>query len=106
MTWRPRVPQLCYEVTVDVEAMLADALQKYMVKKHLPEIFATGCFAEIRFLQEGPTRYRTQYWATDETRLDDYLTRHAEAMRADFLLHFPRGVSIQRSVWNLRAKWP
>src|SRR5258706_15598807 len=99
------VQQLCYEVTLEVEATMAAALQKYMVGKHLPDIFATGCFAEIRFVQEDPTRYRTQYWARSQAQLDDYFAHHGEAMRADFLMHFPHGVSVQRSVWNLRAEW-
>ncbi len=96
---------VCYEVTLDAEEAIAAALQDYMVTKHVPEIFATGCFESIRFQQQGATRFRTQYWAIGQTQLDEYLAQHSAATRADFMAHFPRGVAVQRAVWELRAEW-
>jgi hypothetical protein len=94
-----------YEATLDAEPHLVDALEAYMRGRHIPRIFATGCFRAIRFERAGETRFRTAYQAAVRADLDRYLRDHTEAMRADFLAHFPTGVTITREVWEPVESW-
>lgn len=94
-----------YEVTLEVEAALADAVERYMRGQHIPDIWATGCFRTIRFERAGPTTFRTSYEAAVSADLERYLQNHAAAFRADFATHFPTGVVVSRSVWSGVGSW-
>lgn len=94
-----------YEVTVEIEAELAEAFAAYMRDKHIPEIWRTGCFAAIRFEQAGPQRFRTCYAAATQADLDSYLSAHTAHFRADFLAHFPRGATAGREIWTVAQEW-
>jgi hypothetical protein len=92
---------LSYEVTIHVEdPSLTDALERYMVEKHIGEVFATGCFRDAHFEQSAPDVYRSRYTVATQEELDRYLNEHAARLRADFLQHFPGGMRITRSVWT------
>lgn len=97
--------QVCYEVTMTVDAELASDLSKYMVEKHIPEIFATGCFERIDFVRDGVQRFRAQYWAADQARLDVYLNTYTDALRQDFIAHFPKGIAAERAFWKTQGSW-
>jgi hypothetical protein len=91
---------LSYEVTIHVEeASLTDAIERYMVEKHIGDVFATGCFLDAQFEQSAPDVYRSRYTVAIQEELDRYLNEHAARLRADFLRHFPGGMRITRSVW-------
>jgi hypothetical protein len=77
-----------------------------MREKHIPEIWATGCFQRIRFDRAGPTTFRTGYEAASPADLERYLRDHAAHFRADFGTHFPTGISVSRAVWSPVAQWP
>jgi uncharacterized protein DUF4286 len=94
-----------YEVTVEVEPPLAEAFVRYMSGKHIPEIFATGCFRRIQLDRAGPTTFRTVYDAATPDELDRYLREHTAAFRADFATHFPAGVTVSRATWTQLASW-
>ncbi len=94
-----------YEVTVEVEPALVEAFVQYMTEKHIPEIYATGCFRRIRFDRAGPTTLRTSYQAATAADLERYLQRYTAAFRADFGAHFPTGVTVSRVTWNGIAAW-
>jgi hypothetical protein len=96
---------IAYEVTADVESRLATAYERYMRAKHIPEVFATGCFHHAVFARSSPGRYRTSYVARTQADLDRYLQQHTAAMRADFAAHFPQGVSLSREVWVTVERW-
>ena len=94
-----------YEVQVDVPADSGEAFTAYMVRKHIPEIFATGCFVGISFERAAATRFRTCYRAHRREELDRYLLDHAPAFRSDFLLHFPEGAKVRRELWESLQAW-
>jgi Domain of unknown function (DUF4286) len=96
---------IAYEVTCEVEPSLAPAYERYMRAKHIPEVFATGCFHSAVFSCSTPGRYRTSYVARTQADLDRYLQHHTEALRADFAAHFPEGVSLSREVWVTLEQW-
>ena len=92
---------LSYEVTIELEdASLADALERYMLGKHLGEVLATGCFVAGRFESSAPGVYRSRYDVASQEDLDRYLAGHAPRLRGDFLEHFPAGVRVSRAVWS------
>lgn len=96
---------IAYEVVVDVEPALADALSRYLRDRHIPEILATGCFAGIELQRAGPTRFRTRYLAASRPDLDRYLDEHTAHFRADFGARFTIGVAASREIWEDVQRW-
>lgn len=94
-----------YDVHAEVEPFLAEAFQRYMLLKHLPEILATGCFAAIHFERGGPGRFRTRYQAATQADLDRYLEGHTQAFREDLARSFPQGVATRRETWESVQAW-
>ena len=94
-----------YEVTTDIDQELLEPWRDYIVNKHIPEIWATGCFARIAFEQAGPLRFRTSYIAATQADLDRYLNEHTAHFRADFLAHFPHGTVLRREIWSETQHW-
>jgi Domain of unknown function (DUF4286) len=94
-----------YEAELTCEPHLASALEAYMRGRHIPDILATGCFRSIRFERAGPTRFRAAYTAATRADLDRYLTDHTAPLRADFLAHFPTGVTVARAEWEMVQCW-
>jgi hypothetical protein len=96
---------ILYEVTLDVEPVLAHQVEEHMRQSHIPAIFATGCFRRIRFCQASLYRFRTSYEAATQADLDRYFRDHAPGLRDEFTKSFPTGVSISRETWVLREFW-
>lgn len=94
-----------YEVVVEVEPTLAAGLEDFMRGKHIPEILATGCFADIRFERAGEGRFRTSYHAASTADLDRYLSLHTGGFRASFIQYFPKGVTAIRETWTELESW-
>ncbi len=95
-----------YEVIVTAVPELADRFEQYMRRKHIPEILATGCFAEIAFQRGDGGRFRTSYAAHSRGEVERYLADHTAAFRADFMAHFPAGVTAEREIWTDVEEWP
>jgi hypothetical protein len=96
---------LRYEVTLDVDPGLSEAIETYMRREHIPEIRATGCFLRIRFDRASDTRFRTCYHAKGRADLDRYVAEHSASLRADFARRFPKGVAVTRETWEERETW-
>jgi hypothetical protein len=94
-----------YEVTAVVEPERAAEYEQY-IRRHIPDLLATGCFTRASFEKAAPGRYRVRYQADMREDLDRYLRDHASRLRADFSRHFPSGVEISREVWETLQAWP
>ena len=94
-----------YEVTLQVEPQLAIAVEEYMRQRHIPDIFATGCFSRIRFSLAASNRFRTSYQADGQADLDRYVREYAPRFRAEFQTRFPDGVTLTRETWVQREIW-
>lgn len=94
-----------YEVTVEVREELRTKFEEYFVRKHIPEILATGCFVDIRFDRGDGGAFRTVYHAATRADLERYLQEHTTRFRADFNAHFPDGVSASRENWAEIKGW-
>ena len=96
---------ILYEVILDVEASLDAAVDEHMRLRHIPEIFATGCFRRIRFQRSSSHRFRTSSEAESATDLQRYLLDHAPRLRAEFLAEVPSGVGRTRETWHDLEQW-
>jgi hypothetical protein len=96
---------ILYEVVLDVDPSSGAAVAEHMRHRHIPAIFATGCFRRIRFQQASAHRFRTTYEAETAEDLERYLQDHAPAMRAEFLAEFPTGVRLTREAWHDVESW-
>ena len=94
-----------YEVIAEAAPAEAERYRNYMQTRHLPEIWATGCFTMIVFSQTSPNTFRAAYIAASQADLDRYLAEHTAHFRTDFSQHFPHGVSVSRTVWTDLNTW-
>ena len=93
-----------YEVTAVVRPELADAYEAYM-RRHIPELLATGWFVRASLARSTGNRYRIRYHARDQQSVDRYIAEDAPRLRADFAEHFPAGVELTREVWQTLEEW-
>ncbi|HET6762679.1 MAG TPA: DUF4286 family protein [Longimicrobiaceae bacterium] len=95
-----------YEVTILLDdAARADELMAYMRGRHIPQIYSTGCFRDVRFCRVGQSRFRTVYAANSQEDLDRYLREHSGHLRDDFNTHFADGLTATREVWDVLESW-
>lgn len=78
---------IIYNVTVKVDAAIAESWLQWMIDEHIPEILLSKCFYDYRILRllevdetEGPT-YAIQYLAESKADYNRYIEKHAEGMR-------------------------
>lgn len=97
---------MIYEITAAVEPELAEGFEKFMSGRHIPDLLATGHFNGAEIVRAAGHRYRIRYLAPGRRELDAYLNgAEARRLRADFLAHFPAGVTIEREVWEVLQSW-
>lgn len=94
-----------YEVSVQIQQDLGAAFENYMRSKHIPEIWDTGCFQQIHFDRSESGTYRTSYQAATFADYQRYIDSHAQALRADFMQHFPEGCAVTRQVFETLQSW-
>ena len=92
---------IIYEITAKVRADLVEQYEKYMCKKHIPDLMETKFFRGAKFARSGENRYRIQYEAPDQNALDEYLRTDATRLRDDFFAHFGEGVEVSRENWEV-----
>jgi hypothetical protein len=95
---------LIYNVTIAVSASIADAWLQWLKQVHIPEVMATGCFADyliVRLLEvdesEGPT-YAVQYKALSRADYNRYIEVHAPRLRQASLDRWGDGFIAFRSL--------
>lgn len=96
----PSAGHILYEVRgVTNDVSLADTIETYLRVTHVPEALATGCFAGAYVSRLDPVTFRTTYVAHDQRSLEQYFAEHTARLRADFVKHFPTGVTLTREEW-------
>lgn len=96
---------IIYEITAVVNPALVEKYEQYMSEQHIPDLLETGHFTGAAFTCTTENRYRIRYEAFNKQALDQYLTRDADRLRADFLAHFPTGIELSREVWEVLQVW-
>lgn len=90
---------LIYELALRVEDEWFDAVSEH-ARLSVLDMLDTDCFAGVT-LESAAGCLRIRAKAADQAMLDRYLDVFAPDLRADFLEHFPVGVHIERTVWQL-----
>jgi hypothetical protein len=82
---------IIYNVTTKVNWTIHEAWLPWMKEKHLPEVMASGCFTDMRFVRiletdetEGPT-YAAQFHAATMEDYKHYIEHHAPLLRKDVM---------------------
>jgi hypothetical protein len=94
---------ILYNVTVILDEEIHNEWLKWMKEQHIPEVMATSCFVSNRLLKvldspnEGVT-YCTQYIADSMESYNEYLEKHAPALRASFPESFSNKFVIYRTL--------
>jgi len=94
-----------YEITAKVEPFLCERYERYMRETHIPDLIKTGHFEGASISTSESGLYRVRYEAIDRRSLDRYLSDDASRLRDDFNAHFPSGVEVTRTEWNVLEKW-
>jgi hypothetical protein len=78
---------IIYNVTVKVEAAIADEWMQWLLNDHIPSMMNTNCFVDykvVRLLEvddsEGPT-YAIQYFADSKADYNRYIEIHSSKMQ-------------------------
>ncbi len=81
---------ILYNVTVNVSHEVHTEWLKWMIEKHVPDVFATGCFANYKILKlltedEDATgvTYAIQYFLNAMADLEEYQEKHAARLRKE-----------------------
>lgn len=92
-----------YGVSVHVDEDIAAEFEGWMKEEHLPDVLATDCFKEVRFMrllepeaQEGQS-FAVQYLLDDHKQYEDYLDNHATALREATAMKFGEKVHAFRT---------
>lgn len=94
-----------YEITAIVDPSIASEYESYMTTQHIPDLLATGNFAAAFFAKNGG-EYRIGYHANSSADVEEYFSKNAERLRADFAKHFPDGVEVTRKTLDIIALFP
>jgi hypothetical protein len=78
---------IMYNVTVNVDAESAEDWLDWMRSVHIPEVLATGLFAEAKIArilaeEEGGKAFSVQYYAPSMEDFETYEKTHATRLRA------------------------
>ena len=78
---------IVYNVTIKVNASIANDWLSWLKEEHIPEVIATGCFTKAQIMRlleidetEGPT-FAIQYFAENRSQYDLYIEKFAGFMR-------------------------
>jgi len=78
---------IIYNVTIKVEASIAEAWLQWLLNEHIPDVMDTKCFTDYKVVRlievddsEGPT-YAIQYNAAAKADYNRYIELHAPEMR-------------------------
>lgn len=78
---------IIYNVTIKVDAAIAERWLNWLLEEHIPDVMSTKCFSDYRVVRlievdetEGPT-YAVQYSAEAKADYNRYIELHAPEMR-------------------------
>lgn len=97
---------LLYNVTVSVDLDAADEWLTWMKEVHLPDVLATGHFAEAKIArilaeEEGGIAYSVQYFAHSQADFDTYERMHAPRLRSDHQSRFGNKTAAFRTLLHV-----
>jgi hypothetical protein len=83
----PTVASIIYNVTLKVDAQIADAWFEWMMREFIPKVLNTGCFFDYTILKlldiddaEGPT-YAVQYHAESKADYNRFIELYSATIQ-------------------------
>ncbi len=94
---------ILYNVTVSVDANIADEWLDWMKKTHIAEVMATGLFSsyeiyKVLLQKESELTFSVQYFTTSMGKLQQYQAKHAQELQAKHSSKFGDKVLAFRTV--------
>jgi Domain of unknown function (DUF4286) len=97
---------LLYNVTVAVDAPIAEEWLAWMKGTHIPEVMATGCFVRNQItrlldpIQPDSTdeTFAIQYYCESPEMLDTYLNEYAPALQKDHATRYAEKFAAFRTI--------
>lgn len=79
---------IIYNVTINVDADVAEEWLRWMKEVHIPDVMATGLFLDNRIMrimaeEEGGLSYAIQYTCADMATYERYRVEHAPRLQAE-----------------------
>ena len=79
---------IVYNVTINVDADVAEEWLRWMKEVHIPDVMATGLFLDNRIMrilaeEEGGLSYAIQYTCADMATYERYKSEHAPRLQAE-----------------------
>lgn len=78
---------IVYNVTIKVDAGIAENWLAWLKNEHIPDVMGTGCFSNSNIMKlleiddaDGPT-YAIQYFAESKSQYNQYIEKFAGIMR-------------------------
>lgn len=108
------MPYLClmilYNVTVNIDADAHEEWLNWMQSKHIPDVMATGCFANNRFCrllnhEETGFTYSVQYLAHSMDAYEKYREIHAPALQREHTMKFQNKFVTFRTLMEVVGQW-
>jgi hypothetical protein len=97
---------IVYCVTILVDSNIVDDWRTWMQEVHIPEVLATGYFADHQFLEqttaEGPnqSRFQIQYFCYSEKELNRYWAERAPALQSSHTARYSGRFQASRAVFR------
>jgi hypothetical protein len=95
---------LIYEVNLDVDAAVAEDFRKWLYH-HMPEVVRLGGFlgSQLYLVEKTPqiVKWSSHYHVSTQEVLDNYLAKHAPALRADGINKFGETFKASRRILQL-----
>ncbi len=96
-----------YNITIKVEAAIAQDWLSWQLNEHIPEIMSTHLFKEYKYFRlleqddsEGPT-YIFQFLTSEKEDYDDYINKFAPVLREKAIKKWGNGFMAFRSLLQL-----
>lgn len=97
---------IVYSVHITLELDSVQEWLDYMLSKHIKDVISTSCFVGYEMLKEidltnsEKAKFRIDYYAKDESKMNEYLENHANQLRNDVLEHFGDKFLADRHIYN------
>jgi hypothetical protein len=97
---------ILYNITVSIDAKVAEEWLEWMRTKHILDVLNTGCFIEARISrvhgeEDGGLTYAVSYVALSEEKYEHYKNAHAAGLQQEHMVKFGGTFAAFRTVLSI-----
>jgi hypothetical protein len=96
-----------YSVFISLDESVESDWLTFMNDKHIKEVLDTECFTGYEFFREidspeiGKVRFRIDYYLTDSSKMEKYISKFSEALRNDVVARFDGKFTAERRNYEI-----